>query len=353
MKFVVTPIRRIAGIALAVVLGAVLSAGNAHGVEDGPLHVECANGIRATVFTPEYLMSKTVFDGTRGTIDIGGNVTLHVVTDIEDPIIANKGDGAFHPFPIDNVLEQMHEIHYSHMQVDIEVFVLPFPRSNVLVSSTSGNRVFLSPHVYQPSDASVAYIVAHEFGHVFQNRYLPYDDQTRWQGYRSLRGIENETIYHAGATHANRPVEIFAEDFRVLYGSELAHFDGRIENTSIQPPSMVPGLYSFFAQLPLGDVVARSIVSVNSYPNPFNPTTELHVSLSGEFYDTGDAVSVRIYDVRGAMVRELLDSRPASSDFRLLWDGRDDAGNQVASSTYFGVIQAGEEVVSRKLSMIK
>ena len=30
-------------------------------------------------------------------IDIGDNVTLHVVTDIEDPIIVNKGDGAFHP----------------------------------------------------------------------------------------------------------------------------------------------------------------------------------------------------------------------------------------------------------------
>ena len=317
------------------------------------LNIGCANGIRATVYTADFLLGRTIVDGTRGKIDIGDGTVLHVVTDVEDPLIINKGDGRFHPFPAERVIDELHDIAHPQLGVDVDIYILPFPRSNLLVSSTSGHRVFLSPHVYEPSDESVAYIVAHEMGHVFQNRYMPQQHVDRWDEYRALRGIENEAVYYATASHAYRPVEIFAEDFRVLYGSETAQYDGRIENTELALPSMVPGLYAFFATLPLVSPDAPAIVSVNTYPNPFNPTTEFEVLLSRAFLNSGEPVSVRIYDVGGALVRELFASPPASPEVRVRWDGRNDDGTQVASSTYFGVVRAGKNIVTRKLAMIK
>ena len=95
------------------------------------------------------------------------------------------------------------------------------------------------------------------------------------------------------------------------------------------------------------------IVNVNSYPNPFNPTTELHVQLSRAFFSSGDPLSIRIYDVTGALVRELYATRPNGVDVRVQWDGRDSVGRDVASATYFGVVRAGKAMVAQKLSMIK
>ncbi len=319
----------------------------------GALTVEFPNGISAIVYPAEYLENFTTYDGTRGSIDVDGRLHVSVVTDVDDPLIINKGDGEFHPFPTDRVVKELRAIEYPVIQVDVEVFILPFPRSNFLVSSASGKQVFLSPHVYEPSAETVAYIVVHEMGHVFQDRYMPTWDYESWSEYRALRGIEDTGIYNASAMHANRPVEIFAEDFRALYGGPLARFDGRVENPMLPPPSMVPGIYGFFAGLSVGAPAMASIVGVNSYPNPFNPQTELHVTLSEGFFGAGEMLSIRIYDVRGALVRELYASRPTGPDVRVQWDGRDNRGRKVASSTYFGVIQAGGLVVSKKLSMIK
>lgn len=345
-------IRRLALIVLVV--GVALSyPGTLRADADGALMIELPNGIRATVYPAEYLENYTTYDGTRGSINVDGYFYASVVTDVDDPLIVNKGDGEFHPFPTDQVVRELRAIEYPVIQVDVEVFILPFPRTHFLVSSTSGSRVYLSPHVYEPSAESVAYIVVHEMGHVFQNRYMPTSDLGSWSEYKMLRDIEDTAIFNAAATHANRPAEIFAEDFRALYGGPLARFDGRIENPMLPPPSMVPGLYGFFAGLSVGAPPVVAIASVNSYPNPFNPQTELHVTLNEGFFHTSETLTIRIYDVRGALVRELYASRPAGPDVRVQWDGRDNGGRRVASSTYFGVVQAGGAVVSQKLSMIK
>jgi flagellar hook assembly protein FlgD len=116
---------------------------------------------------------------------------------------------------------------------------------------------------------------------------------------------------------------------------------------------MVPGLDVFFEGLTVDAPVMAAIESVNSYPNPFNPQTELHVTLNQGVFQAGQMVSIRIYNVRGALVRELYANRPAGTDIRVRWDGRDNAGRRVASSTYFGVVEAGGSVVTQKLSMIK
>jgi flagellar hook assembly protein FlgD len=63
-------------------------------------------------------------------------------------------------------------------------------------------------------------------------------------------------------------------------------------------------------------------------------------------------VSVRVYSVTGALVRELYDG-VAAGDFAVRWDGRDNRGAQVASGTYYAQIRTEAERQTLKLVMLK
>ena len=61
-------------------------------------------------------------------------------------------------------------------------------------------------------------------------------------------------------------------------------------------------------------------------PNPFNPTTAIHYDLpqAGE-------VSVEIFDMLGKHVRTLVQQQQAAGRYSVVWDGRDENGQRVAS----------------------
>ncbi|MEE9270128.1 MAG: hypothetical protein V3V49_07695 [Candidatus Krumholzibacteria bacterium] len=315
--------------------------------------VDLSNGISARIFTPEYLMIRTTYNGSRGTITLANGDRLDVITDINDPVIANKGDGAFHPFAVDQVVELLGEIAYPELSLDVEVYLLPFPRADIPVSSTLGRRLYLSPQVYEVPRSTAAYIIAHEMGHVFQERYFPVRVRDGWQGYRRIRDIEDGERYSSQASHADRPREIFAEDFRVLFGGPSAYFNGYVENMDLISPELVPDLKGFFVALRPVLSGGSNIIRVGNYPNPFNPETVVRVELDVDFLARGELLTIRVYDVRGALVRELYGGRPTGLEVRVRWDGRDRNGTEVASATYFAVARVGNDMVSRKLLMIK
>ncbi|UCG52547.1 MAG: hypothetical protein JSW58_03075 [Candidatus Latescibacterota bacterium] len=321
--------------------------------EDGILEVQLANGVDARVFTADYLAERTRIDGARGVLELDNGQYFTLITDINDPLIQNKGDGRFHPLDNDLVVDRLSQIGYPNIDLEVEVYVLPFPRANVLSSSASGRRIYLSPQVLEISTEGAAYIIAHEMGHVFQYRYLPDSSHRRWDEYRKIRGIEDRNKFSESSAHAYRPREIFAEDFRVLFGGSAAFFGGRVENPELESPLAVTGLRQFFLGLTTGVSGEPIIVSFVGYPNPFNPQTELRVRVSDDFVASGEQLTVTVYDVTGALVRELYKGRPSGADVRVGWDGRDRHGRQVASSTYFGVVKAGNSRMTTKLLMIK
>lgn len=64
-------------------------------------------------------------------------------------------------------------------------------------------------------------------------------------------------------------------------------------------------------------------------------------------------VRLRIYDVTGQIVRELVrDSRMAGS-YSVVWDGRNADGDQVANSVYLYELRAGDFRAIRKMLLMK
>jgi hypothetical protein len=85
-----------------------------------------------------------------------------------------------------------------------------------------------------------------------------------------------------------------------------------------------------------------------NYPNPFNPRTTIEY----EIPDVAD-VTVRIYDLRGALVSELLHETQAAGPHRVTWDGTDTKRAPVSSGVYFCAVQCGERALSQKLILVK
>ena len=279
--------------AAALVFALLASSGVARaGVEE----IALANGLSATVYPADYLADRLVGSGADAAIQLDDERLIPVITDIGDPSIVNKGDGSFHPFSTDHVLATLRALEHRSVRMSIRVYLLPYPRRSLLVSSTSGVELFLSPHVLPIDPTVAAYIAAHELGHAFHNRFLP-DGSAYWEEFRRIRGITDTARFHDRASHAFRPKEIFAEDFRVLFGGEAAYFGGLVENPEITRPESVGGLESFFVRVASEPGERTPRIVATSYPNPFNPATEVRVSLSSELMDGGERVVVRVYSV--------------------------------------------------------
>ena len=67
-----------------------------------------------------------------------------------------------------------------------------------------------------------------------------------------------------------------------------------------------------------------------NYPNPFNQGTMIGFTLARSGF-----VSLNIYDILGRKVRTLVSEHLSSGHNSVLWDGKNNSGNDVASGIYF------------------
>jgi len=93
----------------------------------------------------------------------------------------------------------------------------------------------------------------------------------------------------------------------------------------------------------------------SNYPNPFsasgifdNPETRIQYALP----KTGQ-VTIKIYDSLGREVRKLVDEYKNAGYYNIMWDGKNEAGERVASGAYIYQMQAGDFLRSHKMSFVQ
>jgi len=88
-----------------------------------------------------------------------------------------------------------------------------------------------------------------------------------------------------------------------------------------------------------------------NYPNPFNPSTTIQYDIpQGE---SPTPVDINIYDLRGRLVRKLVDEDKTPGRYQVHWDGRNDRGQKVSSGVYLYRIEAGDFISTRKMIMVR
>ncbi|NNE45595.1 MAG: T9SS type A sorting domain-containing protein [Rhodothermales bacterium] len=105
----------------------------------------------------------------------------------------------------------------------------------------------------------------------------------------------------------------------------------------------VPTAIDDLAEVPDGFVLDQN------YPNPFNPTTSIEFELP-----SATAVTVRVYNVMGQLVRTLVDGEMKEAGRHgVSWDGRNASGMQVASGTYVYALEYGKTQMAKTMVLLK
>lgn len=96
------------------------------------------------------------------------------------------------------------------------------------------------------------------------------------------------------------------------------------------------------------DVAPDAVFAVSNFPNPFNPTTTIKLNLPRP----GD-VSLKVFNVRGELVRTLVNGQLEAGAHDIVWDGASNNGGQAASGVYFYETRYGNEVKVNKMALVK
>ncbi|MCB5251620.1 MAG: T9SS type A sorting domain-containing protein, partial [Candidatus Cloacimonetes bacterium] len=85
-----------------------------------------------------------------------------------------------------------------------------------------------------------------------------------------------------------------------------------------------------------------------NYPNPFNPDTTIRYELP----EDGD-VQISVYNLKGQLVKQLLNRRESIGTHSIIWDGRDSDGRTCSSGVYYYRINNNGTSITKKMLMLK
>ena len=85
-----------------------------------------------------------------------------------------------------------------------------------------------------------------------------------------------------------------------------------------------------------------------NHPNPFNPDTNISFSMP----ETAP-VSLKIFNLKGQVVKTLVSGIMAQGQHRVSWNGLDDSGQYVASGMYFYRLEYDGKTLTRKMVLSK
>ena len=80
---------------------------------------------------------------------------------------------------------------------------------------------------------------------------------------------------------------------------------------------------------------------------PVTPTSRQTRIAFTTFHDS--SVQLSVHDMRGRLVRSLVSEQRSAGQYSEMWNGNDRSGRSVASGVYMIRLQAGQDMVTRKV----
>ena len=222
---------------------------------------------------------------------------------------------ALHEMACDLWTKRSPDYHDVHVCYFVGRYVYPFPQGHIYYGSASETNPtdwgwLFSPTNHWPTQCE-------DGRKICQGTFAP-----------GNYGFMGTAIMYAGKD----PDDPFGEDFRNLY------FDNSAWPVDVEE------------EMTEEEVPAEFSLSSN-YPNPFNPSTRIQYTVHSK--QTPLHTTLKIYNIKGQLVRTLVDEPKQAGTYEVTWDGRDAAGDQVASGVYFCRLRAGDFSQSKKMVLMK
>jgi hypothetical protein len=117
----------------------------------------------------------------------------------------------------------------------------------------------------------------------------------------------------------------FIDDVQIIEGLNVTEVAEGMETT-------VPDRYTLY----------------QNYPNPFNPTTTIRFDLP-----VARNVSLKIFNIKGELVRILINEKMNAGSYQIQWEGKDENGRSLSSGVYFYKLTVNKFNATRKLLLLK
>lgn len=208
-----------------------------------------------------------------------------------------------------------------------------------LTDTSTGNRVLPSLHVLKENDVSditLAYFYEGTSPHQIRYIYLENAQSSPnnfWPSYSGVNDYSPVALPHQKAytirTTGNSIVSavLYVDSSGGLYfdASSFTAVDDEEEDKPIRRFSLD-----------------------QNYPNPFNPTTKIEFVLS-----RSGQVKIEIFNILGEKVKTLMDQHLKAGRQLVEWDGKDEAGEEVASGVYFYRLQTKDFTETKKMVLMR
>ncbi len=99
----------------------------------------------------------------------------------------------------------------------------------------------------------------------------------------------------------------------------------------------------------------EDFVLYQNYPNPFNPHTTIPFTVHGsrETVDGSTPTTLKIYNIRGQLVRTLMNEKMIPGYYEVIWDGKDEKGKDVAIGIYFYRLKTKDYKKTKKMLLLR
>ena len=94
-------------------------------------------------------------------------------------------------------------------------------------------------------------------------------------------------------------------------------------------------------------IIPESITLHQNYPNPFNSRTKIRIDVED------DIISSYITDLKGVIVKQIINDKVVSGAHVIEWDGKNELGLSVSAGIYFVSLRSKDAVQTRKMILLK
>jgi len=102
-----------------------------------------------------------------------------------------------------------------------------------------------------------------------------------------------------------------------------------------------------------GNNLPRAYSLSQNFPNPFNPSTRITFDIPASNGSAAVTTTLRVYDLRGALIRTLYSGAIAPGTYTMQWNGKTEGGEKVSSGVYLYRLDAGDFSSTRKMVVVK
>ena len=200
------------------------------------------------------------------------------------------------------------------------------------ISHNQSSGISLAMNVTIESELSFYLKVSSEQNYDFLKFYLDGEQKAVWSG--EVDWQQQKFIIPSGS---HTFLWIYQKDGSLNGGSDCAWLD-YISFPCTLEVNTVPSPDTYMNKL------------YKNYPNPFNPDTIISFQLKS---DAQGKTELAVYNLRGQKIRTLIKADLSAGEHQVVWDGRDDHRQEVASGVYFYKIESGKFSSVKKMMLIK